>query len=227
MKWICPACKAENEEDSIKCCCGYVWVPGKHYESPAEPESKIANKWKAKKNPVTLYFCTTILGLLLAIVFPATVFLYLQLYLIGIAIFDPKTPAILSNFLAALFYSPLFIGIIFVLYGEGKKTLGAIGSKSIISRISEIFHTMVFLGGIYGSIWCRKHHISRGGHLVDSISPSDIYFDQIWATGLVVATVVAILFKKAYAPIFLCFTVWILIYRFYFGSGGGIFPFPL
>ena len=227
MKWICPACKAENEEDSIKCCCGYLLVHSEHYESPVEPESKLGNEWRAKQNPVTLYVYTTILGLILAIVFPVTVFLYTQVYLIGMAILDPKSTTILRNCLATLFYCPLFIGIIFVLYCEGKNTLGAIGRKSIISWVFEILHTIIFVGGIYGSIWCRKHHISREGHLVDSIRLSDIYFDQIWATGLVLATVVAILFKKVYAPIFLCLTVWILIYRFYFGSGGGIFPFPL
>lgn len=215
MKWICPACKEINEDETLKCCCGYECASEGEMETLVKCDLKIEKEQIKSIKPKTLYLCSFLLGLILVFLFPITVLPYLEL------------SQLFGRNLATIFYVPLFFVIIRTLYMEGKRSLGKYESKRMVSKTFSVLHTSVFFFGIYGSIWCRQHHISRGGHMVWGIIPSEILLDKIWAAGLVSATVAAIWSKKAYAPVFLTLTTWIIIFRFYFRSAGGIFPFPL
>jgi hypothetical protein len=215
MKWICPACQDENDEEFIKCSCGYIFASEMQSQKREESDAKIASNEVTCCTPSTLYLLSFLLGLLLAILFPVTALIYARVRII------------FGRSIATLFYAPIFFVIVHTLYCEGKKTFEKCQSKTPLLKIVGVLQTIIFIAGIYGSVWCRQHHISRDGHMASGTIPSEIFLDQMWATGLVSATIAAILFKKVHAPIFLTFTTWIIIFRFYFGSGGGIFPFPL
>lgn len=87
---------------------------------------------------------------------------------------------------------------------------------------------LIYCCGIYGSIWCYKRHICRGGHMAHGpYQEWDYIADALWVISLVVSSGGTAWLKKSIGPILLGLAALIIVFRFVFGSRGGIFPFPL
>ncbi len=95
------------------------------------------------------------------------------------------------------------------------------------AAVSVLPLSPLFLGWA-GSAWCYGTHICMAGHLQHPPYPGwHAWVDLTWAGLLVLAAVLAGLFRSPSVLLITAFSAFLISFRFLFGSFGGIFWFPL
>lgn len=86
----------------------------------------------------------------------------------------------------------------------------------------------MFSVGAVGSIWCYKAHICRVGHMHHPpYAAYHFLIDVGWPTCLVLSCLCLYWIRSPISIASIAFTSFLAIYRFGFGSWGGIYPFSL
>ncbi len=95
------------------------------------------------------------------------------------------------------------------------------------AAVSVLPLTPLLLGWA-GSAWCFGRHICMAGHLHHPPYPAwHTWVDVTWAALLVLAAILAGLFRSPSTILIAAFVAFLLSFRFVFGSFGGIYWFPI
>lgn len=82
----------------------------------------------------------------------------------------------------------------------------------------------LWVTGVLGSGWCFHHHICMGGHMAHPPYPSWHYaLDGGWALGVLLAAVWMRFLRASLCILFVTLSVYLVSYRFLFGSFGGMY----
>lgn len=96
------------------------------------------------------------------------------------------------------------------------------------TRLLLLSAIALFLLGIVGSVWCYNAHICMAGHMHHPPYPAwHPFVDLGWATALLLGGALSIVAKgrKLWWLAALC--VLFVLFRFRFGSFGGLVPLPI
>jgi hypothetical protein len=102
-----------------------------------------------------------------------------------------------------------------------------IASSWTLSRITGLA-LLLYIVGLSGSTGCYYHHLCMEGHMAHGPYPIGHYiFDSSWSLSLVLAVLIAAFQRSAYFIPLSVGASYLIIYRFAFGSFGGIWHFPV
>jgi hypothetical protein len=94
----------------------------------------------------------------------------------------------------------------------------------LTSTLLGIAPLTLFALGLAGSAWCFRHHVCMGGHMAHPPYPAWHYFtDAGWSLCLVVAAFWLYRLRSPLAPAVFGIGVFLVSFRFLFGSLGGIY----
>ena len=83
---------------------------------------------------------------------------------------------------------------------------------------------LLWVVGAVGSGWCFHHHICMCGHMEHPPYPSWHYaFDASWVVAVLLAVVSMRLLRVSICILFVTLSVYLITYRFIFGSFGGMY----
>jgi len=104
--------------------------------------------------------------------------------------------------------------------------------RDLLSGIEGIVVSVLPLSplflGWYGSVWCFYRHICMAGHREHPPYPDwHLWADLSWAGLLVLAALLAGLFRSPSTILITAFVAFQLSFRFLFGSFGGVYWFPI
>jgi hypothetical protein len=82
--------------------------------------------------------------------------------------------------------------------------------------------------GLWGATWCRNHHVCMGGHM--DHPPYDAFhfqWDAAWLLCLILSGVLFLASRSYHVLLFVVLFTYLVLFRFWLGSMGGILPYSL
>lgn len=119
----------------------------------------------------------------------------------------------------------LFVAVVVVLQLWTRREDLRQGLEGVVVTILPL--SPFLLGGI-GSVWCFIRHVCMAGHMHHPPYPEwHIWVDWSWVGLLVLAALLAVLFRSPSTFLITAFAAFLISFRFVFGSFGGIYWLPL
>jgi hypothetical protein len=144
--------------------------------------------------------------------------------LLGIALDRLNLLGILSIFIPSIALL-VFVFLVTRLYLKRDKSSFQQGRWILLVSLLPL---CVFSAGVWGSLWCRWHHICKCGHMAHGPYPA--YYmpaDVAWSAAILLAATWLFTMRSSLCIPTIAFTVFMLIHRFAFGGFGGIYLLPI